>query len=154
VPLTIDPQVLAGMSELGARGQPAPPVGDVETRRKDATQLFARLAASLEPVADIDRTDYLTTATDGTEVRLSWYRSATTEPPGSAVAYFHGGGMFLPLLPVYDGAMRTYAAVTGVPMLLVDYRVAPEHPHPAPVEDCYAGLCWLAGARHRAWRGP
>jgi len=33
--------------------------------------------------------------------------------------------------------------VSGVPMLVVDYRVAPEHPHPTPVEDCYAALRWL-----------
>lgn len=31
-----------------------------------------------------------------------------------------------------------------MPILTVDYRVAPEHPHPTPVEDCYAALCWLA----------
>jgi acetyl esterase/lipase len=52
--------------------------------------------------------------------------------------------MILPLLPIYDGVVRAYTKATGVPMLLVDYRVAPEHPHPTPVEDCYAALCWLA----------
>jgi acetyl esterase/lipase len=40
--------------------------------------------------------------------------------------------------------MRAYTKRTGVPMLLVDYRVAPEHPHPTPVDDCYTALCWLA----------
>ena len=41
-------------------------------------------------------------------------------------------------------AVRRYVAASGVPMLVVDYRVAPEHPHPTPVEDCYAALEWLA----------
>ena len=40
--------------------------------------------------------------------------------------------------------MREYVAASGVPMLVVDYRIAPEHPHPTPVEDCYAALVWLA----------
>ncbi len=44
---------------------------------------------------------------------------------------------------VYDLGVRDYVAASGVPMLVVDYRVAPEHPHPTPVEDCYAALRWL-----------
>ncbi len=46
--------------------------------------------------------------------------------------------------PMYDLAVRKYVAGSGVPMLVVDYRVAPEHPHPTPVEDCYTALTWLA----------
>ena len=46
---------------------------------------------------------------------------------------------------MYELAARRYVAESGVPMLVVDYRVAPEHPHPTPVEDCYAALEWLAG---------
>ena len=45
---------------------------------------------------------------------------------------------------MYDLAVREYVAASGVPMLVVDYRIAPEHPHPTPVEDCYAALVWLA----------
>jgi acetyl esterase/lipase len=43
----------------------------------------------------------------------------------------------------YDRLVAGYVADSGVPFLSVDYRVAPEHPHPAPVEDAYAGLAWL-----------
>ena|ERR1700693_2449973 len=93
---------------------------------------MAALANSGEPVPGIDRTDVVTEAADGAELRLSWYRNATAEQPGSAVLYLHGGGFFAPLLPIYDGLMRAYTKATGVPMLVVDYRVAPEHPHPAP----------------------
>jgi acetyl esterase/lipase len=104
---------------------------------------MAAQAASRPPLTGVDRTDVVIPAADGAELRLSWYQTATAEPPGSAVLYLHGGGFIVPLLPVYDGIMRAYTKATGVPMLIVDYRVAPEHPHPTPVDDCYAALCWL-----------
>ena len=125
-------------------GRPGPPVGDVDSRRRNISEGFAALAASLDPVPDVDRTDVSTVAGDGTELKMSWYRKATAEPPGSAVLYLHGGGFVVSLLPVYDTMIRAYTEATGVPMLLVDYRVAPEYPHPTPVEDCYAALYWLA----------
>lgn len=61
-----------------------------------------------------------------------------------AVYYAHAGGMVLGnnrvgLPHVLDWAERTPLVVVSV-----EYRLAPEHPHPAPIEDCYAGLTWLA----------
>ena len=46
-------------------------------------------------------------------------------------------------LDIYDPLISSYVATTGVRMLAVEYRLAPEHPHPVPVEDSYAGLRWL-----------
>ncbi len=80
-----------------------------------------------------------------------WISRGTTRPgadgPGSAALYLHGGGMIFGLEHIgalYDLAVREYVAASGVPMLIVDYRVAPEYPDPTPVEDCYAALVWLA----------
>jgi acetyl esterase/lipase len=44
---------------------------------------------------------------------------------------------------LYDGLARLYVAESQVPLLLVDYRTAPEFPHPVPVQDCFAALVWL-----------
>jgi acetyl esterase/lipase len=52
--------------------------------------------------------------------------------------------MILGSVPIFDGPVARYVARSGVPMLSVQYRLAPEHPHPTPVEDAYAGLLWLA----------
>jgi acetyl esterase/lipase len=142
--LRMDPELLVRLSRSGPIGEPGPPVGDVESRRNNMTAGMAAVAASREPVPGIDRTDVSIAAADGAEITLSWYTSAMVDAPGSAVLYLHGGGFIVPLLPIYDGLMRAYTKRTGVPMLLVDYRVAPEHPHPTPVDDCYAALCWLA----------
>jgi acetyl esterase/lipase len=64
--------------------------------------------------------------------------------PTPAVYQMHGGGMIL-------GDRRTalpdaldLAASVGATVISVEYRLAPEHPYPAPVEDCYAGLFWVA----------
>jgi acetyl esterase/lipase len=140
--LKIDPQVLDGLSRFASAEAVTPPVGDVATRRVNSAELFERLAQTRTPTPGIERTDYTATAHDGAEIGLAWFAGAS--PSGAAVVYLHGGGMILPMLPVYDPAMRAYAAASGVSMLLVDYRVAPEHPHPTPVEDCYTGLVWLA----------
>jgi acetyl esterase/lipase len=45
---------------------------------------------------------------------------------------------------LFDAPLSRYVSASGVPMLSVDYRVAPEHAHPVPVEDSYAGLWWLS----------
>jgi acetyl esterase/lipase len=67
--------------------------------------------------------------------------AATTAVP--ALYFIHGGGMIM-------GSNRSQgttevldaAATLGIAVVSVEYRLAPDHPHPAPVEDCYAGLVW------------
>jgi acetyl esterase/lipase len=44
------------------------------------------------------------------------------------VLYLHGGGMILGSVPIFDGPVSRYVTHTGVPMLSIDYRLAPEHP--------------------------
>jgi acetyl esterase/lipase len=58
---------------------------------------------------------------------------------GPAVLYLHGGGMISGSVALYDGPVSRYVSSSGVSMLAVDYRLAPEHPYPTPVEDCYIG---------------
>jgi acetyl esterase/lipase len=53
--------------------------------------------------------------------------------------------MIVGSVPIFDGPVSRYVARTGVSMLSLEYRLAPEHPHPTPVEDAYAGLVWLTG---------
>ena len=47
-------------------------------------------------------------------------------------------------LETHDGVCRDYASATGLPVVAVDYRLAPEHPFPTPVDDCDSALLWLA----------
>lgn len=141
----VDPQVAAAMAPLLAAGgdQMPPSAGDWESRRANVEGLMG-LLADLQPApTDVLTTEYSTTAEDGSTIGLRWYTRAGAAP-GSAVCYVHGGGMILGSMDLYDPTVSRYVSATGVPMLSVDYRLAPEYPHPTPVEDCYAGLQWLA----------
>jgi acetyl esterase/lipase len=146
--LGIDAQVLAELGPLlEAIGETEqPPIGDVETRRVDGHRMFDYVATTWEPAAGVEVDRHTLTTADGATVDLAWYHTPASQP-GSAVLYLHGGGMIFGLEHLgrlYDLAVREYVATSGVPMLMVDYHIAPEHPHPTPVQDCYAALRWLA----------
>ncbi|KUI26151.1 alpha/beta hydrolase [Mycobacterium sp. IS-1496] len=146
--LTIDPEVAVALSAFAAPEPAAPPEpGDVATRRVDAKALFDAVAAARPAVQGVAVDEYTVTTADGAVLPLRWYRPTETSPSGGALLYLHGGGMIFALDDVgalYDVVVRDYVAASGVPALVVDYRVAPEHPDPTPVEDCYAALQWLA----------
>jgi acetyl esterase/lipase len=78
-------------------------------------------------------------------------RPTAAEGPLPAVLHTHGGGMILG--DARSGLLEIagWAAELGLVVVSVDYRLAPETPHPGPVEDCYAALVWTA--RHAAELG-
>jgi acetyl esterase/lipase len=61
-----------------------------------------------------------------------------------AVYYTHGGGMFMGTRTLAADQLSAWVVALGIVVVSVEYRLAPEHPDPAPVEDCYAGLAWTA----------
>jgi len=157
--LRIDPQVDKQLTQImAALGETAPsPVGDIEGRRAGGHRMMDYVAANSAPVEGVDTERFSVTAADGATVDLTFYRRSVGEQPGSAALYIHGGGMIYSLEHVgaiVDLGVRGYVAASGVPMLVVDYRVAPEHPHPTPVEDCYAALQWLAEHAERLGCDP
>jgi acetyl esterase len=68
----------------------------------------------------------------------------TGPEPGPLIVYYHGGGWAVGDLVTHDGVCRFLAAHTGFRVLSVEYRLAPEHPFPAPVEDTLAAFAWTA----------
>lgn len=70
--------------------------------------------------------------------------------PTPAVLFFHGGGWVMGSLSTHDGLCRRLAALTGLPVVAVDYRLAPEHRYPAAITDSRTALRWLfsAGTEH------
>ena len=64
--------------------------------------------------------------------------------PLPVVLHFHGGGWVNGSLETHDNASRKIARYGQVIVVAVDYRRAPEHPFPAPLQDCYAALQWVS----------
>jgi len=76
-------------------------------------------------------------------IRLYWPpESDATSPP--VVMFFHGGGWVVGDLDTYDGDARRHAVGAGALVVSVDYRLAPEHPYPAAVDDVWAATQWVA----------
>ena len=84
--------------------------------------------------------------TGAPDVRLRIYRPENLQRDASALYWIHGGGMVLGELEMDDLYCANIADQINVLVTSVEYRLAPEHPFPAPLEDCYAGLIWLAAA--------
>ena len=79
----------------------------------------------------------------GGELPIRVYRKfgAAATPP--AIVYFHGGGWVTGDLDTHDGTCRLLADVTGCVVVAVDYRLAPEHPFPAAIDDAVAAYVWV-----------
>ncbi|MDB4968915.1 MAG: 4-hydroxyacetophenone monooxygenase [Myxococcales bacterium] len=67
---------------------------------------------------------------------------ASTDAPAPLLVFFHGGGFVLGDLDTHDATCRILCRDGGVHVLSVDYRLAPEHPFPAPLEDARAAYRW------------
>lgn len=80
--------------------------------------------------------------TTGTRVRL--HRPPGGTGTGPALLWIHGGGYVFGSAAQDDAVCRRFAQELGITVAAVDYRLAPEYPYPIPLEDCYAGLRWLA----------
>ena len=63
------------------------------------------------------------------------------------IVYFHGGGWTVGSVDEYDAPMRRLASTTGAAILSVDYRLAPENPFPAAIDDAWTALRWANGHR-------
>ncbi|MEG0383777.1 MAG: alpha/beta hydrolase [Solibacillus sp.] len=77
------------------------------------------------------------------EIRIRIY-TPEGEGPFPALVYYHGGGWVIGSVEMFEAANRLIATEGNVVVVSVDYRLAPEHPYPTPIEDCYAALEWVA----------
>ncbi|MCF9017083.1 alpha/beta hydrolase [Pseudomonas viridiflava] len=80
------------------------------------------------------------------QIRLCIYRPEHSPKPAqkrATLLYIHGGGFVLGRPEMADDYLADLANELNVLIVAVDYRLAPEHPFPIPLEDCYAALAWI-----------
>lgn len=106
-------------------------------------QLYEALTATDgEPVAVADVRD--TTAPGaGGDIPVRVYRP-DGDGPAPVLVWYHGGGWVIGSVAASDPTARKLCARAGVVVVSVEYRLAPEHPHPAAVDDAWDALRWVA----------
>lgn len=143
MPFSLDAEVAAVFAAAAEAGGPVPvtPRGDAIAMR-DVFNARVQLADAIEPDSPSVRTaDHTLAVADG-EILVRWY-TKDGSAPGSAVVYYHGGGMVCGSVDLYDRLVSKYVEATGVPFLSVDYRLAPEYPGTTLVDDGHAALAWF-----------
>jgi len=81
----------------------------------------------------------------GSGVGVHLHRPIGVSQPAPALLWIHGGGYVMGSAHQDDALCHRFSRELGITVASVDYRLAPEHPYPAPLEDCYSALTWLAG---------
>lgn len=108
---------------------------DIQQVRRHTAKMDVRLGRGAPPVA-MEQVDIA-------GVPATWFGAPELERKGTLL-YLHGGAWCLHLPWVYRRLMTRLAEQTGLRVLLPDYRLAPEHPFPAGIDDCFAVYRWLA----------
>jgi len=119
-------------------------LNEIQAARANMKKMMTAMLASLPAVEGVTSQDEFVPGSQGDPaVRVRVYRP--TDQPGKlpALYWIHGGGYVMGDIEQDDRLMRQMVKRIGCVAVSVDYRLAPEHPFPAPVEDCYAGLKWL-----------
>ena len=113
--------------------------------RATVAQLFEQMQPAADPtLAGITMQERQVPGPAGApDVPVRIYQPAAAVGIVPALLWIHGGGYVLGSAAEDDHQVRTIVAATGCAAVSVDYRLAPEAPSPAAVEDCYAALRWL-----------
>jgi acetyl esterase len=118
-------------------------IQDVTGARASLDEMAAQFPIAVDE-STLDIEDHQVTGHEGdpaVTVRVFRSRRATGEVP--ALLYIHGGGFALGSVADDQGNAATLASTLDVVVASVEYRLAPEHPFPAGLHDCFAALNWL-----------
>ncbi|MEI8106045.1 MAG: alpha/beta hydrolase [Actinomycetes bacterium] len=131
-----DPQVEYLLQEIAASG-----AAPVETLTPEAArEAYAKTCKEqFGPVDEVHSVE--DRVIEDVPVRI--YRPVETSEPSRALVYVHGGGWVVGSIETHDGITRALAKRAGVVVISIDYRLAPEHPFPTALVDCWTVARWV-----------
>jgi len=107
-------------------------------------EMLGQMSAAAPAFPDIDVSERHIPGPQGApDVRVLVYHPKSASTPTPTLLWIHGGGYVMGNPDMVDLQVKNIVSTTGCVVVSVDYRLAPETPHPGPVEDCYAALKWL-----------
>jgi len=133
----LDPDSARFLAKLKAAG--LPPIDKIPLLQARAGA--ASTVVTADPVGHVEDQ---TIESSGQPLKLRIYRPESASGPLPVIVFFHGGGWVFGSLDSHDGLCRRLCRLTGCGVISVDYRLAPENPFPAAVDDAEAVVRWAA----------
>jgi acetyl esterase len=139
----LDPVIANLLAAFEAMGAPALSEGTPDRARTAFRRLTVDLRQPEQVVQVGEVTDVTVPGGDG-EMAARVYRPTANGHAMPTVLFVHGGGFVIGDLDTHDNQARAICAGADAVVVSIDYRLAPEHPWPAAVEDTVAALHWVA----------
>ena len=115
-------------------------IADINARRATVAGIMATVEVPKDPNVEI--TEHIAPGPAG-EIKVRVYSPKNVAAPRPALIYIHGGGMILGSIDGEQGNAQMMCDQLGMTIASVDYRKAPEDPHPAATLDCFAAAKWV-----------
>ncbi|MGI9244710.1 MAG: alpha/beta hydrolase [Verrucomicrobiales bacterium] len=140
--MPLDPQIQPIVDLINTAAADGPPNAGLTTAERRAGYMALAAAAGAGP--ELDEVRDLTIPGPAGEIPLRLYRN---DGARGIFVFCHGGGHAIGDLETHDEVCRQLAKQSEATLVAVDYRLAPEHPFPAAVEDAWAALAWAEANR-------
>lgn len=140
----VRPDVRAHLDAMKAA--PRPPMGDalIAMARAMTPAMMAAMAQFDLPVGNLGAIRDVTMPGPAGPIALRLFDPREAREPGPVVVFYHGGGFVLGSIDTHAGMAAEMARALDLPVISVEYRLAPEHPWPAALDDGEAAARWIA----------
>lgn len=137
----VDAQLLSGLQAFTSQG--GVDLSDIPAQRLSSNAMLELMKTQIPPVLGVASEDRLIPGpADAPDVAIRISRPIGSEEL-PVLLWMHGGGYVIGSIDVDDFMVKQMALAAQCAIVSVEYRLAPEHPFPAPIEDCYAALKWI-----------